>query len=281
MNRAKSLFVTFYISVACCVVLVAAVRLMQEGFHWGWAGAGLAAGAAAAFFGFVFAASVARTSRNLWWVTGFVALGAAVAWAGLLQGESPWPGLLSLGVLAGWLAYVFWYSRFPGRESEVLRVGRKVPAFELEDAVGEAVASDSLLGRPAVLIFYRGNWCPLCSTQVRELAERYQEIEALGARVALISPQPPGHTRKLAARFDVPFLFWVDAGTRVAQQLGIAARGGTPVGMEVFGYASDTVMPTAVVIDAEGTILFADLTDNYRVRPEPETFLRVLRAVVT
>ncbi len=28
--------------------------------------------------------------------------------------------------------------------------------------------------------------------------------------------------------------------------------------------------------DANGKIVFADLTDNYRVRPEPDTFLKVI-----
>ena len=38
---------------------------------------------------------------------------------------------------------------------------------------------------------------------------------------------------------------------------------------------SDTVMPTVIMTDASGTIIFADLTDNYRVRPEPDVFLEV------
>jgi hypothetical protein len=31
-----------------------------------------------------------------------------------------------------------------------------------------------------------------------------------------------------------------------------------------------------VITNARGEILFADLTDNYRVRPEPSTFVEVL-----
>jgi len=31
-----------------------------------------------------------------------------------------------------------------------------------------------------------------------------------------------------------------------------------------------------VVVDAEGRIVLADQTDNYRVRPEPDWFLRAL-----
>jgi len=36
------------------------------------------------------------------------------------------------------------------------------------------------------------------------------------------------------------------------------------------------ILPTVIITDAEGKIIFADLTDNYRVRPEPDTFLKVI-----
>jgi hypothetical protein len=69
--------------------------------------------------------------------------------------------------------------------------------------------------------------------------------------------------------------FLVDTDNAMAKRLGIAAPNGLPMGMEVLGYDSDTVMPTVIMTDATGKILFADLTDNYRLRPEPETFLKV------
>jgi hypothetical protein len=74
----------------------------------------------------------------------------------------------------------------------------------------------------------------------------------------------------------VPFRFLVDTGNSTAEQLGIAIDNGIPFGFQVLGYDSDTVMPTVVVTDAAGTILMADQTDNYRIRPEPQTFLKVL-----
>ncbi len=42
------------------------------------------------------------------------------------------------------------------------------------------------------------------------------------------------------------------------------------------GYDSDTVLPTVIITDEKGKIIFVDLTDNYRVRPEPETFLQII-----
>jgi hypothetical protein len=37
-------------------------------------------------------------------------------------------------------------------------------------------------------------------------------------------------------------------------------------------------MPTVIIVDGEGRILYTDQTDNYRVRPEPDVFFRVLAA---
>ena len=68
----------------------------------------------------------------------------------------------------------------------------------------------------------------------------------------------------------------VDANNQVAQQLGIFAKNGLPLGLQVFGYENDTVLPTVLITDATGKIIFADLTDNYRMRPEPATFLAIL-----
>jgi peroxiredoxin len=36
-------------------------------------------------------------------------------------------------------------------------------------------------------------------------------------------------------------------------------------------------MPTVFIVDAEGRLVYQHLTDNYRVRPEPDLFIQVLR----
>ena len=126
-------------------------------------------------------------------------------------------------------------------------------------------------------MFFRGNWCPLCMCQVKEITKQYRELAELGVRVALISPQPHHNAQLLSARFDVDFDFLVDPGARAAKTLGIFHANGVPAGLELLGYARDTVLPTVVVADREGKILFSDQTDNYRVRPEPSTFMSVLR----
>ena len=172
---------------------------------------------------------------------------------------------------------MYWYSRLGRAESAALRVGARLPEMVLTDVNGRAVdAAKHYAGSAVLMMFFRGNWCPLCMAQVRDVAKAYRALADRGVRVALVSPQPHDDTRALAARFDVPMDFWVDPAAQTARALGIVHEGGLPAGLEVFGYDTDTVLPTVVLADASGTVVFADQTDNYRVRPEPEVFLAVL-----
>jgi hypothetical protein len=43
-------------------------------------------------------------------------------------------------------------------------------------------------------------------------------------------------------------------------------------------FTCSSVLPTVIIVDPEGRIIFTDQTDNYRVRPDPDTFLKVLQS---
>ena len=243
-----------------------------------WLGAAIASVSLPIVATYLMFGGVERTSENLPLMLLLAAAGVMVAgWEQFIEGTSGWsPTAVALASALLLLLYVFWYSRFGRHESAHLMVGAKLPVFSLKDAEGKPFSSESLLGAPAVVMFYRGNWCPLCMAQIREIAARYADLDALGIRVCLVSPQPDELSRKLAAQHGVPFTYLVDEGNKVAEELGIAVRNGVPVGVPG-GYPPDTVLPTLIVTNAKGTILFSDQTDNYRVRPEPDVFLAILR----
>jgi len=277
MNLFKSIYVMVFITAANVLTVYAVVQLVRGGDVLAWSGVVLANAPFALRLGWIMAMKdTPRTSARF---PLFIALGAAgvlsSAYAALNGGPAPalW---LALAGLAGFVLYSFWYSSFAGRGSDMLRPGRELVPFTLKSADGKKVRSGDFRGRPTILMFYRGNWCPLCMAQIKEIARAYQQIAACGARVALISPQPHKNTEALARRFDVDFGFYTDEGNRAARALGIASAWGVPFGMQMLGYQSETVLPTVIITDPGGKILWADETDNYRVRPEPQTFLNVL-----
>jgi len=275
-RTAKQAFISLFASVPPVLALDAARRAIHapRRDRAGWA---LVAGVhalPAAFFATAFLRPAARTSPNLISLQAATAIGALAAWRFSPRHRAA--AALAGGETLAWLAYTRWYSRFGRQQASALATGATLPEdLPFVEHDRGAITAAELHGRPTVLIFYRANWCPLCMAQVGEMAERWREIEALGAQVALVSPQDEGHTRALAARHDVNFRYLRDDGLAAARRLGIANDDGTPAGL--LGYESDTVLPTVVVTDTEGRIVYTDQTDNYRVRPTPDTILAALR----
>jgi peroxiredoxin len=282
MNQLKAVFVVIYMMTNAVLMGWSLWMLGRTGFSLAWIGALVATGAVTTFFGLLLAVDMPRTRPALMpllltTLAGTALVLADAAWQP--QGDWRLPLAAAAGAgLLGTAAYVFWYSKLGRGINAQIAVGRQLPRFDAEDGRGDGIDSSAFLGRPTLIMFYRGNWCPLCMAQVKEIAAQYRELARRGVDVVLVSPQPHTHTTALAARHGVPFRFLVDHGGRAAKKLGLLHTAGLPMGLQALGYASDTVYPTVIITDKSGTIIYCDQTDNYRVRPEPETFLRVLDA---
>lgn len=279
MNLLKSIFISTFPVIALAITAFAVMELFEHGFSFQYLGALLASFPIVFFFALVFLNKKPRTSANLLPYTIIIGIGLLISIIGITGGQSLG---ISLAIIANslWLMYLIWYSKFDNRsENAILKIGQILPDFQLEDGQMKTVSSKNFIGNPSIYMFYRGNWCPLCMAQIKEIAGQYKELEKRGVNMILVSPQPHKYTASLAKKFQVGFHFLVDKGNQVAQQLSIFSKNGLPFGFQVLGYHSDTVMPTIIITDKNGKILFADLTDNYRVRPEPSTFLKVLDGV--
>ena len=277
MSLIKSLFVSGFTAIAWVAAIFSARELFAGGQPLAWTGALLAHAPFALMIGYwMLTRRTARTTARLPWLMVLAISGVLMAGLGTLIGGGAISLLTALLGLAGVYAYVYWYSVFGRRPAAQLDVGQRLPDLALRHADGRSLSTRQLIDRPTVLLFFRGNWCPLCMAQIHEIAGLYQRIEKAGVRVALISPQPHRNTEALAGKFKVNFDFLTDEHNQAAIALGIAAENGLPAGMQALGYDSDTVMPTVIITDAQAQVVWSDQTDNYRVRPEPETFLDVL-----
>ncbi|MBO9555135.1 redoxin domain-containing protein [Cellulomonas sp.] len=215
---------------------------------------------------------VPRHPRTVDTVT--LGLSGTAAVASVLLTRSAVAGALSLAATAALLGYQRWYTR-QHRPAPTLAVGDPLPDFPLQHADGTPATSADLVGEPRVILFYRGSWCPFCVAQVRSLAEQYRELDRRGVKVALVSPQPAHDTAELATRFDVPMTFYVDPHGAAARTLDLVQPGGVPLALGA-GTDGDTVVPTVVITDASGRVVWLQHSDDHRVRPVPSTFLEVI-----
>lgn len=257
------------------VAVVAAVIVAISSSTWWWLGVAVAWLPVLGYLGYLLLARPSTRTRNLWPLYGIALVGVALAvpagWIAVLV------AVLGLGSI---LLYSYVYSRQHVPDGG-LRVNQPLPDFPLQRSDGTMTSSSELTDRPYVVMFYRGNWCPFCMVQVRQIAEEYRELERRGVGVALISAQRAADTVELAERFEVPMRFYVDVDGAAARALDLVQVGGTPA-IYSAGTNGDTTVPTVVITDASGIVLWVDSSDNHRIRPEPAAFLEVLdRAGIT
>ncbi len=269
----KNIFKSLFISGFPVFALVIFIKtIIDSNFSISGVGLLISSITIIVFFSMLFIKPVARTTKTLTFYSTLIVIGLALNLFNFEQKSL----LISVSLALGWLAYLTWYSSFNSRNTTVLDFGKTLPNFTLENGEKEKISLNDLSGNFKIFIFYRGNWCPLCMAQIKEVVNEYKKLDKRNADMVLVSSQPHKFTKSLANKHKVPFHFLVDSENKVAKQLGILHENGLPAGFQVFGYESDVVLPTVIITDNNNKIIFADLTDNYRVRPEPETFIKII-----
>ncbi|MEM9824130.1 MAG: peroxiredoxin family protein [Bacteroidota bacterium] len=280
MIRAKALFISAFILMVLLSAVYIAYQLYTDGGTLIWWSNALTVGMILLYFGWILLLDVPRTSRHMIWISLPALLGTIGVNYAMFQGQGPPMALyMNLGLLLGLLIYTYWATELTGRDNNFLQVGKAMPDAVLANVEGERVLLSSFFQQPTIFLFYRGNWCPFCMGQIKELAAQYRTITQHGAQLVFISPQSSSHTKSLALQLNVPAHFLLDESLEVAKKLKVFNEKGTPFGLELLGYTRDNVLPTLIITDAQGIIQFADFTDNYRVRPEPETYLKILHKI--
>lgn len=183
--------------------------------------------------------------------------------------------LAAIAVVA--ILLIVFRDRIRGKQvPAALQSGNSLPEFRAIDENGEIVSSADLRGRPSVLLFVRGTWCPFCSKQVQSLTKYYKEINESGAHLILVTPKPLETTRRVANFFDVKFEFWLDEELHIGRQLGLVQESGVPddYGSE---YGEDTLWPTTIIVDGDGIIRHTELSRFIADRPDPEKLLKIVK----
>ena len=191
---------------------------------------------------------------------------------------SVWTGLIVVLAIAAGL-YIYYRKHGARPVPEQLRPGQPLPDFAARDVAGSPLHTRDLLGTPVVMIFVRGNWCPFCSRQVKNLTGYYKDIVDLGAKLILVTPKPLETTQRVAEFFDVEFEFWLDESLAATRELGLLLESAVPKDYYP-EYGSDTIWPTSLVIDADSIIRYVELSRHIIDRPNPKTLLRELQKAI-
>ncbi len=175
--------------------------------------------------------------------------------------------------------------------SGIAPVGTVLPDASLLDVHGTPVTLSSAVGDgTAVLVFYRGAWCPYCnialSAYQQELAP---ELARRGIPLAAISPQRPDGSLTMRDKHSLAFAVLSDPGNVLGAALGILTRPSDEaraaqlqLGLDLTEVNADgTVslpMPAVVILGPGRTVQWIDVQPDYSQRTEPG---QVIDALVT
>lgn len=157
---------------------------------------------------------------------------------------------------------------------EPARVGVPAPDFTLPDASGGWCRPfDVFPDRALVVVFYRGHWCPYCRRYLSKLEANVQRIEASGAKLVAVSPEPSTTAAALATELGLTFPLLSDTDGRVINRYG--TRNGFMGGGSVLPH------PSVFVLDGQGVIRFCSIDRNYKKRTTIRTIMGVLSTLAT
>jgi peroxiredoxin len=170
--------------------------------------------------------------------------------------------------------------------------GAPMPDGELLDVRGAATSLAQVrAGRPAVVVFYRGAWCPFCNIALRTYqAELAPALADRGFVMIAVSPQKPDGSLSAAETNELTYAVVSDPGNQLASALGIltepdaeAAAAQQKLGLELAEHNADggltLPMPTTVVVDTAGVIRWIDVHPNYTTRSEVPDILAAVDSI--
>ncbi|KAA8880640.1 AhpC/TSA family protein [Nocardia colli] len=166
-------------------------------------------------------------------------------------------------------------------DASVLPAGATMPDGELLDVHGAPTTlTAARRGNPAVVVTYRGAWCPYCNVTLHAYQEQLVPVLAeRGIELVAISPQKPDGSLSMTQKNELSFTVLSDPGNRIAERLGVLTAPGpaerriqNSLGIDLTRINADGTdglpMPTVVLVDSEGVIRWIDVHPDYTTRTE-------------
>lgn len=102
----------------------------------------------------------------------------------------------------------------------MLKIGDKMPHFEVINQDGEVVTSEQLLGRKTIVYFYPKDNTSGCTAEACSLRDNYAALVAKGYNVVGVSKDSAASHRKFIDKYELPFTLLADTSTQMLQDFG-------------------------------------------------------------
>ncbi len=174
--------------------------------------------------------------------------------------------ILLLFIVLFTVSSVFGQEKMPMMRSntDALKVGETAPDFTLTDQDGKPVQLSRTKG-PAILVFYRGYWCPYCLRQLAELRTLMNPTDkAVLYAVSIDTADYQKVTLEKIAKDGkgaVNFPLLSDPGHKAIDAYGVFDP--AYIGQRFEGIPRSAIF----ILDMNRKVVFATVQSDYKIRP--------------
>lgn len=102
----------------------------------------------------------------------------------------------------------------------MLKIGDRMPDFEVVDQDGVKVSSKDLIGKKTVVYFYPKDNTSGCTAEACSIRDSYDALLARGYNVVGVSKDSAASHRRFKEKYDLPFTLLSDTSTEMLQAFG-------------------------------------------------------------
>ena len=205
---------------------------------------------------------------------GVAALGVAALIAGVGALGTVAAGLAILGGLALPALYA---GSGQGRRPAAVGVGEPIIPFTATDDAGAPFDLAALRGRPLLIKFFRGHWCPYCVAELRRWEEMRLLLDAHRVAVVTVCADTAEQIRAGRAKHGLRAVMLPDPDLTLTDRYALRnPRNFAPKP----GVIIPLPIPTTILVDAGGIVRWIDQSTDYLHRSEPARVMAQIEAMV-
>lgn len=174
-------------------------------------------------------------------------------------------------------------------ECNGLSVGDNVNDFIGIDQNGNKIQLSELLKKgKVVIVFYRGQWCPICMPHLKKLQDGLLEIKEKGASVLIITPEKQENIQKTILKTSITIPIIYDENYKIMEDFDVAFVPGKSLRLmyntllqanlkNAHSDDSQTLpVPATFIIDTDSKIKWRHFERDYKKRPGIKEILNQL-----
>lgn len=168
--------------------------------------------------------------------------------------------------------------------------GTMIPDISLKSIEGDSLQLREMIAqKPAVLIFYRGGWCPYCNRHMAQLQEAHSQLADLGYQILAVSPDNPEYLQASKQEKDLSYTLLSDSDMEASKAFGLAFKVDSATveryknnGMDLeerSGHEHHLLpAPAVFLVNPDGLINFQYVNPDYKTRIKSEVLLSAAKA---